>query len=337
MQNQTKDPISPWFIACEELGEFVGIRFGRIPPGKTEPEWVFLRHTDTDGIGGVAEIFRQRGAHLERLPQIKNHSSPSPFALLKLLPKMMKPRQRVEWGALKGEARPSTNTQPPPALAWHLFDETQTTQIRRVCRRAGVTINSFLVKHLTKAIRPFLKDQSSVVPWMLPVNVRGKVNLDKDTDNHTSYVAVNVRSYETVHDIHQNIYAALGKGDHWQNWQGYRLGLFMNGGMRRFLLKKEMATSQWNLGGFSNLGDWDSEKKITSPDCLGNWLFAPPVLRFQQVGAGCVTFQNRLSLMAQAHPELTTNPEIPREWIQNWVTEIALDIASVLSDPTSVK
>lgn len=51
----TSDPISPWFVAAEQLGEFIGIRFGRVPPGQAEPEWFFLRHTDFDGIGGLAE------------------------------------------------------------------------------------------------------------------------------------------------------------------------------------------------------------------------------------------------------------------------------------------
>src|ERR1043165_2317609 len=57
----TTDPIAPWFIAAEELGEFIGIRFGRVPPEGTEPEWMFLRHTDFDGIGGVAALLRARG------------------------------------------------------------------------------------------------------------------------------------------------------------------------------------------------------------------------------------------------------------------------------------
>ena len=51
--------------------------------------------------------------------------------------------------------RRQTSPQPPPAVAWHVFDELATLQMRRVCRMAGVTINSFLLKHLTKAIRPF--------------------------------------------------------------------------------------------------------------------------------------------------------------------------------------
>jgi hypothetical protein len=105
--------------------------------------------------------------------------------------------------------------------------------------------------------------------------------------------------------------------------------------MRRYLLDKELAMSQWSLGGFSNLGDWDPEKNIVQPGCGGGWLFCPPVLRCQLVGAGCVTFQNRLSLTIQTHPELTTEPEVPKGWVQNWIKEIEIDLASVLSEPTS--
>jgi hypothetical protein len=56
-------------------------------------------------------------------------------------------------------------------------------------------------------------------------------------------------------------------------------------------------------------------------------------LRCQPVGAGCVTFQNRLSLTIQAHPKLTTDPAVPGVWVQNWVKEIEMDVASVLSEP----
>jgi hypothetical protein len=330
------DPISPWFIAAEQLGEFIGIRFGRVPPGATEPEWFFLRHTDFDGIGGLAELLRQRGAELPRLAQIKHPARPSWLWLLRMLPKFLKPRQRVAWGPLERGPVLDTSAQPPPAVAWHIFDEVATTQIRRVCRKAGFTVNSFLLKHLTKAIRPFLLHESAVVPWMVPVNVRGKVTRERDTANYTTYVGVKVRSYETVQDIHRNIYAALGRGEHWANWYGYYSGRLMTIGMQRFLLAKGLAMSQWNLGGFSNLGDWDPERRITRAECLGAWLFCPPVLRCQLVGAGVVTFQNQLTLTIQAHPELTTSPAVPRAWVTNWVKEIKMDLVSVLAEPSAV-
>lgn len=336
MRKKASDPISPWFVAAEELNEFIGIRFGRVVDKDDEPEWTFLRHTDFDGIGGLAEILRQRGADISRLPQIKHYSAQSAMALVKAIPKYLSPRRRLEWGQLPGVRQPSTKSDPPRAVAWHVFDEGATTQIRRVCRKAGVTVNSFLLKHLTKAIRPFLKDQSSAVPWMVPVNLRGGVTRERDVENHSSYVGVTVQSYDTVYDVHRRVYQSLGTGEHWANWMSYRSGMFLTGGMKRFLIAIERCMSQWNLGSFSNLGDWDSEKKITQPGCEGPWLFSPPVLRCQLVGAGCVTFRNRLSLTIQAHPELTTNTEVPKAWVQGWVKEIEMDLASLLAEPVVV-
>jgi NRPS condensation-like uncharacterized protein len=328
MSKEEYDPINPWFFAAEELGEYIGIRFGHIAPGKTEPEWTFLRHTDFDGIGGFAHILRRGGAKLGRLPQIKHPAAPSLFSLLRIASKFLQPRQRVKWLPMNNGSQTSNKLQPPPAVGWHVFNESETMQMRSICRKAGVTVNSFLLKNLTKAIRPYLEDQSSMVPWMIPVNLRGKVIRDRDTANFSSYISVKIQSYETVHDIHRNIYNALGRKEHWGNWYAYQLGRFTTHGIRKLLIKNELATSQWNLGGFSNLGDWDAEKEITDSDCLGAWLFAPPVLRFQKIGAGCVTFQNQLSLMIQAHPEITTNPAICKSWIQNWIKEIELDMAS---------
>jgi hypothetical protein len=336
MAKQVVDPIASWFIAAEALGEFIGIRFGHIPPAAKDPEWTFLPHTDYDGIGGFAEILRRRGASVDRLPQIRHPVSPSWLCLARALPKYLSRRRRVQWGALDAGPAPATGSAspavplPPPAVAWHVFDETATTHVRRVCRRAGVTVNSFLLKHLTKAIRPSLQDQSSVVPWMIPINIRGKVDRGRDTAVHTSYVGVNVRSYETVRDVHQNIYAALASGEHWANWQMYLLGRYISLGMQKRLIRAELGASQWCIGGFSNLGDWDADKKITQPDCLGAWLFTPLAWRCLSIAAGCVTFQNRLSLTIQAHPSLTTTPAVPRAWVENWVKEIEIDLASML-------
>ncbi len=332
MPKTVTDPIAAWFIAVRELGDFVGIRFGRVANGTGKPEWFFLPHTEVDGIGGLAELLRQRGAKLDRLPQIKHPLSPSWSAVVRAIPKYLAPRRRLQWAPLERGNGSADTSQPAQAVAWHVFDEAGTTQIRRVCRKAGVTVNSFLLKHLTKAIRPFLEDQSSVVPWMIPINIRGKVDRGRDTDVHTSYVGVKVRSYETVHDIHRTIYNALNTGEHWANWRMYLLGRYTTPAIRRYVVARELGMSQWNLGAFSNLGDWDPEKTITPLDCQGAWLFCPPVFKCQLMAAGCVTFQNRLSLTIQAHPSLTTSPSVPKTWIQNWVKEIEIDLASML-DP----
>jgi NRPS condensation-like uncharacterized protein len=333
MDKEPFDPMKLWFRSAEEMGEFIGIRFGRITPGQSEPEWVFLSHKEFDGIGGFASILRKRGARLGRLPQVRHPAAPSKLAVLKLLPKFLEPRRHLKWAPFDGAPSAAAIDRPPAALSWHVFDETETLRIRRVCRKAGVTVNSFLLKNLSKAIRFFLEDPSSVVPWMILVNLRGKVFRECDTANYSSYVSVKIQSYETMHDIHRNIYAALARKEHWANWYAFELARITTSGIRKFLLEKDLATSSWNIGGFSNLGDWDPEKEITADDCLGSWLFAPPVMRFQKIGAGCVTFQNRLSLLIQTHPELNTNPEVTNAWMQNWIKEIEFDVASGVENP----
>ncbi len=327
------DPIKPWFQTAEESGEYIGIRFGRLAPGSTEPEWIFLPHSAVDGIGGFAEILRKRGVDLCRLPQIKHPSEPSRLAVLKTVPKFFQPKHKLKWRKLEGSTKPSTATEAPTAAAWHVFSEATTTQIRRVCRKAGITVNSFLVKHLTKAIRPYLEDEAAIIPWMIPVNLRGKITREVDVDNHSSFITLRVASYDTLQDVHKKIYTALNSGNHWANWYAYDSSRFLSRGILRYLVDSERYMPVWHIGAFSNLGDWDQEKKFTQPGCDGDWLFCPPVLRCQHLGTGCVTFQNRLSLLIQAHPQLTTSPSAPKAWVHNWVKEIEMDIASILAEP----
>ncbi|MDB6026473.1 MAG: hypothetical protein JWM68_2696 [Verrucomicrobiales bacterium] len=332
MSEKPFDPIKPWFKSAQDSGEYIGIRFGRIPTGSTTPEWIFLPHSEVDGIGGFADILRKRGVDLCRLPQIKHPSEPSRLAVLKTFPKFLQPRRKLKWRTLDGATRLSTATEEPTAVAWHVFSETTTTQIRRVCRKANITVNSFLVKHLTKAIRPYLQDEAAIVPWMIPVNLRGKITRDSDVDNHSSFITLRVASYDTLRDVHKKIYAQLAAGNHWANWFAYDSSRFLSPGIIRYLVDSEKYMPVWHIGSFSNLGDWDAEKSITQKGCDGDWLFCPPVLRVQHLGTGCMTFQNRLSLMIQAHPELTTSPAAPKAWVQNWVKEIEMDLASILAE-----
>src|SRR5438445_9109018 len=121
MSKNGTDPISPWFILCEELDEYIGIRFGRVAPGASAPEWIFVRHTDFDGIGGFAELLRRRGAIIPKLPQIKHPAPPSWWWLARFIPTLLKPRRKVKWGNIeRGIEKGSSKLEPPRAVAWHV-------------------------------------------------------------------------------------------------------------------------------------------------------------------------------------------------------------------------
>ncbi len=197
--------------------------------------------------------------------------------------------------------------------------------IRRASRISQVSMNSFLLKYLDRAVRPYLADPSAAVPWMVPVNLRGKVCQPSDTDNHSSYVAIRLLASEGVREVHDRIYRRLRAGQHCANWKAYSVGRFASVRLKKRLIETDRATCQWSVGGFSNLGDWDPDKTISAEGCLGAWLFAPPVLRCQLIGAGCVTFQGKLSLTLQIHPDLTTSAAVAQEWMRIWVREVELN------------
>ncbi|MGC4017179.1 MAG: hypothetical protein QM755_22105 [Luteolibacter sp.] len=326
------DPIRPWFKALESLGEYIGIRYGRVNPETNEVEWFFLPHTEFDGIGAFVHLMREAGAEVTSLPQI-THPAPLNWAsFMRLIPRMMAPRKRLKWQALP-QGEPMSNTQqPPPAVAWHVFSEEDTAKLRRASRLANVSVNSLLLKYLDRAVRADLEDPSSAIPWMIPVNMRGKVNQQSELANHSSYIGIRIFASESVKDVHRHIYDAIGKGQHCGNWKALDATGWTSEPTKQKMLVMDRATLQWNLGGFSNLGVWDREKAITAEKCQGPWLFSPPVLSTQLVGAGCITFQGRLSLTLQIHPNLTTSPEVASKWMRTWVREIEFDFPNVLPD-----
>ena len=322
--SEPSDPIRPWFQALEALGECIGIRFGQIKPGTKTPEWSFLDHTDYDGIGGFTTLIRDRGGVVGDLPRITHPAPLSWWSFARVLPAMMGPRKRLKWKDLPQGPPPPPPNQPTEAVAWHVFNEQETLQIRQAARNSLVTVNSLLIKYLDRAVRPYLEDPSQAIPWMIPVNLRGKVEQPRDTENHSTYIGIRILAAEGVREVHRHIYDMLQKGRHCAHWKAFAATRFTSPGLKKKLINTDRATTQWNLGGFSNLGIWDAEKKITAPGVQGDWLFAPPVLATQLLGAGCVTFQGRLSLTLQVHPDLTTAPEVPEEWMNRWVHEIEL-------------
>lgn len=324
-----EDPIRPWFEALEGMGEYPGIRFGKIDEASNSVEWVDMTHAQFDGIGGFAKILRDRGAYVKSLPRIPHSSQESWWPFIRSIPLMLAPRRRLHINVNGGSENEEDYNKPPQALAWHVFSEEETSMIRKAGRLLQISINSLLLRHLDRSIRYNLEDPSAVVTWMVPVNLRGKIKSEDDISNHSSYISVDLKSSETPHGVHQQIYKRLDKGGHWANWKAYKLGRFMSTEFKQKIIKNDRATSKWNIGSFSNLGIWDKHKEITNQDSKGPWVFAPPVLEGVRIGAGCVTFQNRLSLMIQAHPALTTDPDVATNWMKEWVAQIQIDMAQL--------
>ncbi len=288
----------------------MAIRYGRVSEGSREVEWLFVSHCECDGIGGFARLLRERGAEIGELPKTKHPCS----GLIGPLWRMWRGRNSDSNSADRRDWRPYDQTKGRPSIsvAWHLFTENETTEIRERCRRERITVNSLLLKHLDQAVRPDIQRPELAIPWMIPVNLRGDIEHNDDTGNHVSYVEPRIGCDDSPAEIQKQIRDRLERGEHRANYLLLGMGRFLNHERKVALIRKDRAMPEGNIGAFSNLGVWDPEKTIASKDF---WLFCPPVVDGQLLGAGAVSFQNRFSLTIQGHPDLPNQVGMTKNWM----------------------
>lgn len=322
----SRNGLNSWFEALESLGEFIGIRYGILEPDSTDVEWVYRSHKHYDGIGAFAEILRSDGLTVNELPQITHPSKMSWLKTLSLAFRSATPRRRVDWSEGFKEianAQPDVSIQQPSkCVAWHLFDINETKAILRAARLIDVTVNTFLLQMLDKAIRPDIADRSSRLPWMIPVNLRSCISDLADTENRSGAVMVHTHHEQTFEILQKLVLKKLSKGEHWSVWENYKLSANLPQKIKNRLITTGRASPQWNIGCFSNLGTWNLPGQ---PD-KKSYLFLPPVMRYQWLGAGALTYKGKLGLAIQAHPCIATNPEVAIQWMRRWVDEITVPI-----------
>lgn len=294
----------------------MGIRYGRVTPNSDGVEWSFISNCECDGIGGFVRILREHGAEMPSLPQTKHPCQ----GMIAPLWELWRNRKSNPESAKRSDWAQARNSPPGPSseVAWHLFSEKETKELLEKCRREGVTVNSFLLKQLDQAIRPDIQKPNAVIPWMIPVNLRGDLEHRDETRNHVSYIEARIQRDDSAKTIQVQLQQRLKRGEHRANYLILGIGRFLSHETKVKIIQKDRAKPAGNIGVFSNLGVWDPEKTIDTRD---SWLFCPPVVKGQLLGAGCVTFQGRLGLTIQGHAN-STPPGIADTWMNCWLSAI---------------
>jgi hypothetical protein len=301
----------------------MGIRYGRVPDGSGEVEWHFVSHCDCDGIGGFARLLRERDVETGKLPETKHPCRGAIGPMWRLWCDSRRAGEcaaRADWSATDQPAVGVSD-----AVAWHLFTEDETREIVARCRRMGVTVNSFLLKHLDQAVRPDTRRPELPIPWMIPVNLRGDICHADDTENHVSCVEARISPDDSPEDIQRDILRRLARGEHRANHLLLMVGAVLSHKAKVAFLKKDRAKPAGNIGAFSNLGVWSAESGRGE-----GWVFCPPVVTGQLLGAGCVTYGGRLGLALQGHPALSSTPEMAAGWMGRWLDCIQLPFSASL-------
>lgn len=308
-----------WFDIMEkEAGEFVGMRAGRRAPGTEEPAWLFHSHAACDGLGWFATLLRKEARTSKiSIPRLKESVRPpllaQVHALLRLLAR--KPQAAAMWNTWDARWRaPSGGAKPGKAVAVYAFDAHRTRRLAEVARTQGVSLNSLLIATLGRVSEPQL--QGGPAFWMVPVNMRGPVNLASETANHTSYLQIKTGADVTPRQLHEQVKAKLSRLEHWGGWLFANSGRVVRYAGMKWLYRREIARTKgrpW-VGAFSNLGTWD--------DC-DRWSVCPPVAKACPLGVGVIICDGALSLTIDAHSSIARDAALTRALMDRWVGELA--------------
>jgi hypothetical protein len=318
-------PVDAWFSTFEDAGEDIFIRFGRLQSRASDPEWLVVSHIGTDGIGAFGAHLRKAGyAGVDLLPRMRNKERPSTARVLRrifelLAQKDVGPHAKLATGA----ARPARAATVPTSIGWYVFDRTQTKELIASAQNRRVTLNSLLLASLDQAFRSGVDRPEACMRWVVPVNMRGGVDLADDTANHVSSIEVALTSDDSVGSVHEKIKDCLTRLDHWAIWHGYAIVGRVGAKGRSWLLKHQQRIKPPCFGAFSNLGDWDPKHPDPGVGESERWLVVPTGTRDKPVTAGSMVVNGCLSLTVTIHPEVSDDPELAEGFVRRWVEELS--------------
>jgi hypothetical protein len=319
VERNRRDLAGEWFAALEELGESFLFRLGRFRAGMAEPEWFFLPHQDYDGIGGLAHVLRSEGSDID-VPRM-TEKPPSWWGLLLAFLRLFFRRKArpMRWrGIDDGWKSTRPEDAAPTALAWTLFSKQDTLRLRDVARARGVSLNAWMLWALKEAVLPHLVPGSGDIEWVVPVNMRGVVQADRDTANQATAIEVTFAADADPHQVHASIRRELARGLHW-------LAARLMGMMARWLDPKAVRRAAQReaqvpkQGSFSNMGLLGPSRSADGTEDRDEWWMAfNPVLKARPVGVACLTWRGRLAVTLQLHPALSRDLAEARAWLNAW-------------------
>jgi len=318
------DWIARWFSTYQQSGEFIGVRFAKIAPGSSQPEWFYKPHNQSDAIGSFTDLLeKERYTKIDSF-ELKNKEFPSWWGIFKSWIfylrslKIKSPR----WKNFKKHSLQKALHTSPQALAWKVFTKEETNQIQKNAVREGGSLNSYLLNRLTHVLSAEFQDEKASVWWVLPVNMRGGIQMPSILVNGASMMDIETKPQESAYETHERIKKNFKHNIHWGTWYALSFSAMLGQCARRVILKIQSRSSSQRIGTFSNIGSWDPDPPhgFESSD----WIFCPTVFQNQLLGVGCLLFRGKLSLAIQIHPTLTEDPRISSRWLADWGRELLM-------------
>lgn len=293
-----------WFQLLQEAGEDVFIRVG-----VGGDEFALRSHVDFDGLGAVVDVLRAAGVDAAVADGGVPAVSAATATLTALRFAADVPRH-VDWWP-RGPAETAA-----PRTATKILGVDETRALVQAARDAGGTVTTLLLARLATTLAPALTTPTHAQPWMVPVNLRGRVQGPTPLSNTVGFLTLTQTSTSTAASTKQALARALAAGEAQATWQLNQIGKVVGRRGMQQILRKATSSGYKNVGNFSNLGVLD----VKNPALVaGGVTFLPPVARSQSCAVGVVTVAGRLSISCVLHPTVRVSHDAMKRWLDDVV------------------
>lgn len=317
----TKDYVAMWFDVRREQGINDEMSVGPMDTLTREVDWHTFAHRDMDGLGGIATILRQNGYPCAELPRSSEKAAPGFWEVLRLMFKKSAPRppRQVRWLRTYPDYRelnPENTNQAP--IATDFLTEAETTEVKQQAKKARVALNVYLFWALNRAISHHLMASGQPYYWFFPVNLRGAVNFDDDTQNCSSGVCILVSETISPRELQEAIKTEIKAKAHWVMWVQGHIGKLIGKRGVRWIYQK-MSQRNHYAGSFSFLGSWPLQE-AGAPDPVDNqvWVSCGIGTENYPVSTGILLWHNQLTLGLKLHPYICRDFALTQQCLQTW-------------------
>lgn len=304
------DPLSFWYKSLESLGESVVFNFGT--KSNSGMDWDFYKHESFDGLSAITDYFQKKFNQTIEVPKLHESFGPPGFfkgiigginyQINRDLPKFeWKHRDFSKGITFSKQEKQIITLEFSPKESKELFKKLKETKTNFNCL-CMLLLNQFIVEN-------FIKSHQGKFLWMLPVNMRGHLGDDFQTNNQSSYLDLVLEEGESPESLRQKMINKMNRKEHWYVWYGARMipkhfseNAFMT-------IKKHLLNGgPPYMGNFSNLGRFNLPVEIEKPIFFGT-----NVTRVRPIGIGLLSVNDHLTLTMQFHETLGLKNEEVKE------------------------
>lgn len=268
----SRDYISYWYEARVKYGGCDTIQLSWFNPLTENPHdnYVDFHHRAFDGVGAIEFYLRSIGIAYQK-PEKSNNVPPTLLTLFKILFRSygVNNYDSLPWRYKTIESEYYDTVLKSPIEVACLSMET-TQLLLKACEKKNISLNALLLSAANNMVHEHLLDDMTcesnvVVPWMVPINMRGDVRLSNPFANHTSAIMVFLNNNSSPKEIGETIRRNLKKGMNWKLWMLGNCGWAIGKSGVSWLYKKGI-NSRWYGGSCTFIGNWNSKKMSLNDD-----------------------------------------------------------------------